>query len=407
MSEKSRWTLPQLVHPPGTRRFVICVPDERFYVAAFQGLLVELTYSKNWQRDEAHTAAVVSRVWQQALANVLCDDCGLIGLEIEDDMQLRIKPTDPCIIQTLCGDGTWMDWYNPKGCIPGSVTQPGPVDQPAVGECLEFDVALTGNGLYHLPVPVSSNDTIEITGAVGGWHDGNVGPWYCPNGQSFLLGGCVGSGGLDAGDPAPTIDHMRLIALLDGVYYDAYNTTITVPTGLALQDMVFQANDDPLTDNSGSISFHIKYCHNIATPAGDCLYDDFTDNDGGWANVGAVADFGTYISSGTKHWESDYHDSGGGIHYEQLRLYKAYVGHISQVTIHFDADQAGYMLFHNGDTLATAFDALYLQQVVAGNNQTIVAHVNADAAANIRFDFARDLDATSNHFRVYSIEVCP
>jgi hypothetical protein len=68
--------------PMAIARFVICVPDERFYIAAFQGLLIELTYSKNWQRDNALTAAAVSRVWQDVLANATCEqECTALSMK--------------------------------------------------------------------------------------------------------------------------------------------------------------------------------------------------------------------------------------------------------------------------------------------------------------------------------------
>lgn len=417
---QTKFPLPAVVDPP--KRIYVCipVPDVMGHRQAFMGALLNLAKWYSWQEDTAHTALAVARVWREIFDDVLdqlnqklescsetCPDPETPGLFAEDDMQLRIKPGDECIIQTLCGDGTWMDWYDPRGCIPGSVSQPEPVDQPAVGQCLEFDVKLDGNGLYHLPVPVSSLDTITITDARGGWWDGTVSPWHCPNGQSFFLGACVGSGGMSGTDPAPAINHMRLIASLDGDYVDAFNTAITIPQGLAATDLIFQANDSDLDDNKGSISFHVSYCHNNPTPAGDCLFDDFTDNDGGWTHVSSVADFGEYIATGTKHWQSQRHDGGGGVFYEQLRLEKAYVGHISTLRVTFDADQPGYFLFNNGSYLPDAFHALYLQQIVAGNGQVITATVDADAVDTIRFDFAHDLDPADARFRVYSIEVCP
>lgn len=406
----AKWVLPAIIDPPRRRCFTIEVPDERFHVAAFRGALLNLASAINWQDDTAHTAREVALVWREIVDNVFdCIDCETdFGIDTgENDMNLRISPDNPCIIQTLCGDGTWMDWYNPEGCIPSAAAQHGPVSQPEVGECLEYDVKLDGSGYWHLPVPVSSGDTIEITDATGGWYDGGLSAWRCPNGQAYGFGLCADPTITEGGDPLPASPHMMLIASINGVFHEAYNTTITVPTGLSLQDMVFQPNDDPLTDNAGSISFHVKYCHNVEAPVGDCLFDDFRVSDGGWAHVGAVSVFGTYVMTGTKHWRSDYSLDGLDQPFEQLRLFKAYTGHVSTVRVKFDVDQPGYFLFHNDASLPDAFHAIYLQQVVVGNNQEITVDIDADVADNIRFDFAHDLDATDNHFRVYEIEVCP
>jgi hypothetical protein len=58
------YRLPETVDPP---RFSICieVPDDINHIAAFVGAISELTWTKNWERDSAHTGAQVARVWQQ------------------------------------------------------------------------------------------------------------------------------------------------------------------------------------------------------------------------------------------------------------------------------------------------------------------------------------------------------
>jgi len=298
----SRWALTQVIHPPRTRKFVICVPDERFYIAAFRGLLIELTYSKNWQRDTAHTAAVVSRVWQAALESVLCDDCLIPGIvESDDDMQFRIKPDDPCIIQTLCGDGTWLDWYDPRGCIPGSVSQPAPGGDVPVGECRSYDVKLDGNGLWKLPVSVQAGDTITITAADGGWHDGTLTTWRCANGEPYGLGMCGGATITDSGDPLPAEPHMILIASYgQGPTYEvAYNATITIPDGTPASDLVFQANDGDLTDNSGSISFHVEYCRSNVNQW--CAAWNATN---GWTGFTGTAQYGCAPTLTAGVWDS-------------------------------------------------------------------------------------------------------
>lgn len=402
----SRWTLPRIVHPPKTRKFVICVPDEQFYLAAFRGLLIELTYSKNWQRDTAHTAAVVSRVWQQALESVLCDDCANIGIvESDDDMQFRIKPGDPCIIQTLCGDGTWLDWYDPRGCMPGGVGQPGPDDPVDVGDCREFDVLLPGSGLWKLPVPVSSNDTIEITEAHGGTYDGAELAWRCANGNGYVLNTCSGGTITEGGDPMPATPHMRLIAGYNGVFVDAYDTTITIPAGLAEQDLVFQVNDSQLYDNAGSLNFHVKYCHNSAAPSGDCQESDFTIDAQSWAVILAASGFGVYNAG--NYWESEFTNLGGGVTYEQLRIFRSYVGHISNITVVYSAAQDGYLGGSRDGSEPTAGPVLFNVAIVAGAMQTFTIPLNVDTTNHVRIDLSRDVDAANLLMKIHHIEICP
>lgn len=263
----SRWTLPAIVNPPKTRKFVICVPDEQFYIAAFRGLLIELTYSKNWQRDDAKTAAIVSRIWQQALESVLCDDCDrpIIG-EREYKMsiceEIRIHEGK---LQGLCC-GEWSDIPSDGTTLSGGAAQPEAGGTVPLGGCRSYDAILQGNGLWKLPVPVQGGDTIAITIAKGGWYDGTLTSWRCPDGSAYTLGLCGGGEFTDAGDPLPTANHMRLIALYGSTYVDAYNTTITIPDGTPAANMSFQANDSALGDNAGSVAFHVEYCRaNAAT----------------------------------------------------------------------------------------------------------------------------------------------
>lgn len=60
------YILPLVIDPP---RFSICIeiPDDIYHIAAFWGALDQLTWSKNWQRDPDHKAAVVARIWETLL----------------------------------------------------------------------------------------------------------------------------------------------------------------------------------------------------------------------------------------------------------------------------------------------------------------------------------------------------
>lgn len=262
----SRWTLPEVVHPTGYRKFVICVPDERFYIAAFQGLLLELTYSKNWQRDEDHTAAEVTRVWQAALATMECE------------VLPQFRQPDICVLEvSLDGGETWTQIFDATTCVINGVNegildalddgtlapggQSGPGTPPTEAHCETFIVQLDGNGYYKLPISVHDGWTIQITNAEGAAYLGLEYLWRCPDGHYFSLGDCGGTQPEDGDYPMPGEPVGRLIVDVGGIFYDAYNTTITVPEDTGEVDVVFQINDDVLGDNGGSFRFKVEVCN--------------------------------------------------------------------------------------------------------------------------------------------------
>lgn len=186
---------------------------------------------------------------------------GSISLEVEDCMRLRIKPDDPCVIQNECTPGVWEDWYDPRSCIVGFSVQPPPAGELETGDCQEFDIRVDGNGRAILPIPVQAGDTIEISGATGGWSSNPL-SWWCPSGQSYTLGACTTMGTpVGGGFPLPDKAIGRLIAEIDGVFYDAFNTVIGIPdTVSGSVDVYLQMNDNDLTNNAGGISVHVKVC---------------------------------------------------------------------------------------------------------------------------------------------------
>lgn len=266
MGQKSRWTLPDVVHPLTYRKFVICVPNERFYIAAFQGLLIELTYSKNWQRDLAHTAAAVSRVWQDALESVLCDDCGETILMEESDYEMSICEQlrfQNGKLQGFCC-GEWVDIEGQSGNPPGGGDQPGDgTEQPPEGGCASYHAKMAASNQWYLPTVVSSGDTIEVTNPDGAGNDGTLSPWHCPSGDTFFAGACIGgTGGPSGGDPDSAANHMELVVNIDGTWYEPLAGIITVPGGVSNASVYFQVNDATIGDNAGSYTFDVEVCNN-------------------------------------------------------------------------------------------------------------------------------------------------
>jgi len=266
---RAKWVLPLVVDPPERICFTIDVPNDIQHLAAFRGAILNLCSAMQWQDDIAHTAKDVAQVWFDVYSKIrrcaeTSDDSG-ITLEDFMSQQIRLKPGDPCIIQMWCIDD-WQDWYDPRSCIPGTIEQPTDGDDIEPGQCREWDVSLRANEKWLLPAVVSENDVIEVTAASGAWNDGGIG-WNCVNGQTFALGACVSDDPGEISDPLPAVNHMRLVQSIDGTFYDAYNTLTVVPGGVSDGQVFFQANDDPIDDNSGAVSFHVKLCRFEPTPS--------------------------------------------------------------------------------------------------------------------------------------------
>jgi len=268
---RAKWVLPEVVNPPERLCFQIEVPKERMHIAAFRGALLNLASAVNWQDDPDHTAKDVANVWKKIVAEVqACIECDTsTGILLEDFMsqQIRISPDDSCIIQMWCIDH-WEDWYDPRSCIAGNVSQPAPGTALEPGECRTYHVVLQANSKWLMPLSVQSGVTVQISNASGGWSDGTI-EWNCPNGFTYALGACVSADAPHAGDPLQTENHMRLIAEYNGVFYDAYNTTIPI-FGSTPGNLFFQANDEVLEDNQGSVSFDVTVCN--SEPSGEWIF---------------------------------------------------------------------------------------------------------------------------------------
>lgn len=398
--------------PPNSEQYLY-VKFNKAWLPYVLGSLKQLMLQTTWQTEDAQ----VLNLQQELAGQILYEFSIAVGLDVfiaqligmgEDEcMQFRIKPTDPCIIQTLCGDGTWLDWYDPRGCIPGAVAQPGPQPQPGVGQCEQFDVKLDGNGIYHLPVPVSGGDTITISQAQGGWYDSTYIPWRCPSGLQYTLGNCGGTTMLLGTDPMPAQPHMRLIASLNGTYYDAFDQVITVPAGLTAVDMTFQANDSALGNNAGSVSFHLNVCHNSPTPSGDCLESNFLIDAQGWSVEGGGAHpaFGHYQAG--VGWQSDYLDSG--TRYQTLIIVHPYTTHIGSMKINFSNAQTGmYAALLSNDTSGEGGTLIWQQFLTAGDNQEISVPLNFTPGNHVRLGFQYSPDATADHgLTLTHVELCP
>jgi len=257
----ARYSLPTIVDPPDTVCFIVPCPADKFHVAAFKGQIKALASAYAWANDSAHTARDVAAVWRVIFDNLaLCPDPlspPILGAGGEDENMIRQNPDNPCELQTSIDGANWCTFADFSLCIPAPSQPGGGTEQPTTGggeACYQGE--MPASQLWLLPTIVNTGDVIDLQTVTGAGNDGTVSPWLCPDGTTFFAGGCIGgTGGADGGDPLPTVNHMRLIYLIDGTYYDAMAGPFTVPGGVVNQQVNLLVNDSVLSDNSGSYQF--------------------------------------------------------------------------------------------------------------------------------------------------------
>lgn len=186
--------------------------------------------------------------------------------------------------------GEWSPIPGAPGAVPGAVTQPPPSAPPEVGACNTYYVTLNGRDKWILPFTLNSGDTVQVSSATGGWNDGGL-TWACPTGAVYGLSICGAPLGPQPGDPVPTKPHMQLIGQVGTVdgYFDPFAGLYTVPGGTADAQLTFQANDDNLADNQGSVTFQVVVCHNVES-TWHSVYD-FSLGPLGWSAMTCSTDF--------------------------------------------------------------------------------------------------------------------
>lgn len=182
---------------------------------------------------------------------------------VEDDMPLFRQ--QGCLLQVQCSDGTWTTIYDPSACIAKGSSNPSPGTQPPAGTCAEYNASMQASNHWLLPVLVNEGDTLDFTNFGGATNDGSNAEWRCLDGSDFILGGCIGGTITSGGDTIPTAPHLSLIVNIDGTWHSAISGPITVAPGVSGGTVFFAVNDSNIADNSGSVSFHVKYCAQAAS----------------------------------------------------------------------------------------------------------------------------------------------
>lgn len=194
---------------------------------------------------------------------------------------LRADPTGCGIQWSQDNGGTW-ETIDLATCITGlandAITQaindgriaqpggqPGGQTPPPATTCRTYHVELPANSQWHLPFGLGYGDTIQVQNLSGTWTDGTP-QWYCTDGATFELGGCFAGGkSHDSLDPLnPGSYHMSLIMKAGATWYDMPLAPFTQNSGTTPLEVIFQANDGTLNDNTGSISFDVTVCSGAA-----------------------------------------------------------------------------------------------------------------------------------------------
>lgn len=282
----ARYPLPLVINPDSRVCFKIEVPNDIYHIGAFLGQIYALSRAFSWGDDPTHKALLAAEVWRDIFDN-LRPGCppeaeGSAGAEGEEQL-IRQNPDNPCLLETSIDGTHWCAFADLSLCVPSGSQPGGGAQQPAPGggqAC--YHAQMTASNKWLLPTLVNAGDVIQITNAKGAASDGTV-VWYCPNGAVFQLGACFGSGSTSGGDPLNTSPHMTLLAKINGVYYNVYNTSLTVPGGVSAASVEFQVNDSNLADNYGDLTWDVCITNNAAATWTHTF--DYTVTDGAFAPI--------------------------------------------------------------------------------------------------------------------------
>lgn len=275
IARRQAFPIPENISPVGYRCLKIWIPDDDQHEAIFAGAIAMLTKWNSWQRTGGNEATIAAQAWQKALYNhpmfERCSQSFSSVADIEDEMRLRVNPDDNCQLQIECKPGEWELFWDVSSCVSAGQRQPtDPGTTPEPGECRTFSVVLRAGEKWLLPLAVQTGYKISISNVDGAWNGGGL-EWYCPDGKSFVLGLCTGSGSTDSGNPMPTAPTMSLIAYDGTRYYQALPNEFTIGASITDGQLTFQANF-PGSNGSGTITFDVSICNAVSAGSADVTY---------------------------------------------------------------------------------------------------------------------------------------
>jgi hypothetical protein len=334
--------LPDDLNPTSFWCVSLKLPKDPKYVMAMLGALQQPCNWSEWQRDSGKRGRQAAKVWRDVYNSIMFNECAPTPNQGSGDCNCEecdcdMWRQDGCKLILTC-NGVDVFTYDPTECIKKIASQPGQTTPPAAGDCQEWPVQLTGNGNWLLPVGVSEGDTIEISAYDGAWSDAPASNWYCPTGQPFVLGQCVGLGGPSSGDPLPSVDHMRIVAKVGSTYIDAIGP-YTVPLGVTDAQVTYQANDSDISNNLGQVTFTVKYCKKASTPTWSHDFNFATGGAQGWQDVVSGGTTSPHQVLGGAGWVSqEVYAPAFNTYYNICFMKRPLAGsaHIQTVTVYYD-----------------------------------------------------------------------
>ncbi len=274
--------LPAVINPPDSLCFLVKVPNDQAHIAAFLGVLFDLTQWINWQRDPAKRGKDAAAVWRAIWTDLAAQSCaapvGLTGSEMEDFMPLRVDCD--CNVFVTCCDGTEVQIYTAaqvKALLQGSNVAGAPQTTP--GTCQDYALQIINGGHLIAPTPVSTGDTIQLQLIAGATTHGTGNYWRCADGGGvFFAGACSSSVAFDAGALVPATPLGEIVVKLNSTWYAFTAGSLTVPAGVSLVQPEFALNYVPTDAVAGTISFTAHICnHQTVTTRWTHVFDFKTD----------------------------------------------------------------------------------------------------------------------------------
>lgn len=402
------WTLPQVIEPSNSLCFKITVPNDREYIAAFRGALLELAAGYNWADDPDHKAREVALVWRNIVDNLVirteCSTPAALHGGIEQDDLMPIRVDCDCNVWVTCCDGTEKQIFTSdqvQSIVDGSAVSGAP--QPEPGGCASYSLQIKAGAYALLPVPVSSGDTILISAIKGATLLSGHVEWRCADGGGvFFAGTCSASSTFNPSNVVPLATTGSLVVLLGSTWYPVTSGLFTVPGGFSNVQPNFALNYPAAGVVFGDASFSAEVCNNQAVTSRYTHIFNFLAGAGPFIPAFRPAyptiPLGNYVPG--VGWQSVYNADGSGLN--ELRIYKdgmtptGYdtVENIWTCGVNLDENAAGT---GNGGIFTAGF---FLIPLTAGTN----VHSSDTAAPYTDASFRHDIvEATTGVLHVITL----
>lgn len=314
------YVLPDVVDPPNYLCITLRIPNNKWYIMAFKGAIWDLCNWWNWEKDEAHTATKVARIWRRVFYAMKFSDCGPVKQSdlIEAEIQMAIHVDCDCKVTIDCCDGTTKQLVTLDMLQGGTQPGGGTPQPPGGGGTMCYQGKMDGTNTWLVPVLVNSGDLFHLENATGAEYDGGGDNWRCPDGSAFGGGLCFETNKIHKeGDPSRAAFHMSLIVVIAGTAYPLAAGDFTVPGGVVNAQAVVQANDSDITNNRGSYSFVVCVTNNQVPPAAPWCHisNNLSDLGTYWAIIPGCAPSYCGAYDGTK-W-----NNGAGVTAADVQIY--------------------------------------------------------------------------------------